>query len=237
MISFFQKHKYRIGILLILLVLVFNFGYNGYNNDTRFENPNFIRNAIKFYYVNDDARDVFLKSSFDEWKYRYPFKKHQDGYWYLELSYKEPLFQLKKGTYHYKILVDGTFINDPFNKRYVGDGFGGKLSVLEIKDDILYYEKSPKHVEEDIYSFYYYSQDANRVYLVGNFNNWNPYIDKFEYKGNGNWILEKKFTKGEYVYAYVEDGEWKKDPLNTDTVQDNRGDGRLGKVLSYFKVE
>ena len=53
--------------------------------------------------------------------------------------------------------------------------------------------------------------DARKVYLVGDFNNWNPEADRMvKRKGSFHKLLQ--LEPGEYQYKFLVDEEWHSDP-------------------------
>lgn len=70
--------------------------------------------------------------------------------------------------------------------------------------------------------------DAQKVYLVGDFNNWNMFGTPL-YKTANGWECKIKLPKGRYVYKYIIDGYWTADPktLEDDLVKDGKGHGGL----------
>lgn len=54
---------------------------------------------------------------------------------------------------------------------------------------------------------------AKKVYLVGEFNQWNPTeIPLQTSKNNGTWTTSVKLQPGRYKYKFVVDDEWWTDP-------------------------
>ncbi len=53
--------------------------------------------------------------------------------------------------------------------------------------------------------------DAREVFLVGDFNNWDPRSDRMVKRG-GKFQKSKRLAPGEYQYKFVVDGEWHTDP-------------------------
>ncbi len=53
--------------------------------------------------------------------------------------------------------------------------------------------------------------EAKTVYLVGEFNNWNPYADRM-IKRKGAFQKTLSLDTGEYQYKFLIDGEWHSDP-------------------------
>ena len=206
------------------------------------QNPVINQEGITFYYHNNHAKKVYLKSNFDHWKLKYPFTKMfskrriWDGWWQITLPVKYKEFQFKKGTYSYKLVVDGEFTEDPRNPDKMDDGMGGLISYFKLNKDIINYNvpTNPNKVvgEKNYYRFIFKSYQAKTVYLVGNFNHWNAYSLPMTNKGDGIWEIKLKLPPGKYYYNFVVDGKWMKDPLNTQIIRNV-----LGRANSIFEVK
>jgi 1,4-alpha-glucan branching enzyme len=70
------------------------------------------------------------------------------------------------------------------------------------------------------YVFYYKNRNAREVYLVGDFNNWNPYSHPLRKNRSGLWEVVLDIPPGSYLYRFIVDGVYKPDPLNKDLVKD-----------------
>ena len=53
--------------------------------------------------------------------------------------------------------------------------------------------------------------EANKVFLVGDFNNWNRSKHRMK-REKRDWKLSIKLTAGEYKFKYLADGNWLNDP-------------------------
>jgi hypothetical protein len=53
-------------------------------------------------------------------------ERQQNGTWSCTV-------QLSPGTYEYRFIVDGQWVDDPLSPRYVHNPFGGTNCVLEVK--------------------------------------------------------------------------------------------------------
>jgi len=64
--------------------------------------------------------------------------------------------------------------------------------------------------------FRYRNPDARFVYLVGDFNEWNPKADPMaDENGDGEWTLYYPLAPGRYAYKFVVDGRrWVPDSTN-----------------------
>jgi hypothetical protein len=81
---------------------------------------------VRFEYFDPNAREVFLVGTFNEWRPAADLLVDEgEGKWTLELM-------LKPGSYEYRFVVDGRWIEDPMSTRFAANPFGGVNSVLEV---------------------------------------------------------------------------------------------------------
>ena len=74
-----------------------------------------------------DADAVFIAGSFNAWSPDADaLTLGEDGLWAITL-------ELDPGSYEYKFVVDGTWMEDPSNPEFVSDPYGGKNSVLTVE--------------------------------------------------------------------------------------------------------
>jgi hypothetical protein len=71
---------------------------------------------------------------------------------------------------------------------------------------------------------------GKKIFLAGNFNDWNPADPKYLMTddGSGTFTITVKLFPGTYQYKYVADGTWIKDPSSPSDAPDGFG-GRNGK--------
>jgi len=74
-----------------------------------------------------EFKDVYLVGEFNNWRpdESYRLKKTDTDIWEIKLH-------LEKGSYRYKFITDGKWINDPDNNLLEDDAFGGKNSIMVI---------------------------------------------------------------------------------------------------------
>ena len=79
---------------------------------------------VHFTYKNREAAEVKIAGNFNTWV---PEKMNRDdkGAW-------ETTLELSPGEYHYKFVVDGKWIKDPFISKTVRDNYGGESSVIDV---------------------------------------------------------------------------------------------------------
>jgi len=127
---------------------------------------------------------------------------------------------LREGRYRYRYLVDGIWQPDPRNDNTVYDSYGTALSFFEIGTPLIILDQNPVHVERNKYIFYYEDINARDVFLVGDFNNWNPYSLPMRKTRSGIWEISLDLIPGAYTYRFLVDGIYRKDPLSTQIVYD-----------------
>ncbi|OHE82940.1 MAG: hypothetical protein A2107_12125 [Verrucomicrobia bacterium GWF2_62_7] len=71
------------------------------------------------------AKLVNISGDFNAWEMTTLALRKSDSVWKITL-------ELKPGTYQYKFLVDGEWVNDPNNVRTTPNQFGSLNNVLEV---------------------------------------------------------------------------------------------------------
>ncbi len=147
-----------------------------------------------------DIKEVYLSGTFNNWStLQQPMQKRPTG-WQVKI-------RIPSGRYLYKFIVDGRWINDPYNKQKEHDGQGGFNSIFYNYNHVF---------RLDAY------QNAHKVFLTGSFNNWKPDQLKMT-KTNTGWELPIYLDEGTYAYKFVVDGQWITDPANRNYRADAGG--------------
>ena len=140
----------------------------------------------------DNARQVYLAGSFNNWKPKdLRLNKTPQG-WEL------PVY-LANGTHMYKFVADGQWLADPANPGKLPDGAGGFNSVLSIGKPYVFRLKG--------------HEQAQKVMLAGSFNNWRDFELQLQKSADG-WELPLVIGPGNYEYKFIVDGKWISDPSN-----------------------
>lgn len=183
--------------------------------DEKFGINNFSTSHI-FRYEQDTAwffvpgmsnrHQIFISGTFNNWStMQNPMQKTRNG-WITGIA-------LQPGKYLYKYIVDGKWLHDQENALAMADGQGGYNSV------VFCYNHTFR------LSGY---NDARRVFLSGNFNNWRHRQLRMEKTADG-WILPLYLSQGTHVYKYIVDGQWITDPGNRNIVTD--ADGNTNSLI------
>ena len=65
--------------------------------------------------------------------------------------------------------------------------------------------------------------DAKKVFLAGDFNQWNPQVNRMTKSKDGYFRARMKLLPGEYQYKFVVDGMWCNDPAAQAQVMNRHG--------------
>ncbi|WP_229689073.1 glycogen-binding domain-containing protein [Puia dinghuensis] len=157
------------------------------------------------------ARDVYLAGSFNKWNPgELPMSKGAYG-WTIDLY-------LAEGTYTYKFLVDGKWMEDPANGARLPDGHNGFNSMLRLGEPHRFFLKG--------------YTSARSVALAGSFNEWRT-NDLLMHRTPEGWELPYTLGPGNYQYKFVVDGKWITDPADSLFVFDRDNHS----VNSYLIVQ
>jgi len=197
--------------------------------------------GIVFSYNDPDAQAVYVAGDFNNWNAQdLALVRQESGAWTLAVD-------LDAGTYEYKYVVDGNWVEDPDNPEKKSDPFGGSNSVITVDSNGAvvaaaavaapspanggqtepapagdYQVGAPRAVEGGVL-FTYQDSGAGSVNLAGSFNGWNDQDTPLANDGDGNWSVVKDLGEGEHEYKFVVDGSWLADPENPDTKSDPYG--------------
>ena len=80
------------------------------------------------------------------------------------------------------------------------------------------------HVATNAWTVREWAPAALAVFLIGDFNGWNPQHTQLERSGAGMWTATIPLKPGRYQYMFVIDGkQWIADPLATEASGDGFG--------------
>jgi len=79
--------------------------------------------------------------------------------------------------------------------------------------------------------FEFLAPDAQKVFLAGDFNNWDPSASLMKKDKNGMWKTTVSLKPGRYEYRFLRDGHWENDPACCDCVQNQFGSQNCVKIV------
>lgn len=195
------------------------------NTDFWINSPIVMNDMIVFFYKGN-ARKVLVAGDFNDWKPRLLMEQANTNFWKVAWDSR-----MARGVHKYKLLVDDIWMSDPNNTNYVIDDSGQMVSTFELKEDFIPEPDSPLWLKGDQYRFRYESKKAKSVYLVGDFNNWNPYNITMTNNGSDEFFITIRLKPGLHSYCFVVDGEWKPDPDNLNQYSDE-----VGNIVSIVNI-
>jgi len=82
---------------------------------------------------------------------------------------------------------------------------------------------SVNHMAKPVH-FFCEAPKARAVYLVGDFNDWDPSADAMTRQVDGWWFVEVDLTRGHHLYRFMIDGGPKLDPRASGVALDEKGE-------------
>ncbi len=79
--------------------------------------------------------------------------------------------------------------------------------------------------------FEFLAPDAQKVYLAGDFNNWDPKKSLMKKDKKGVWKAAVSLKPGRYEYRFLVDGNWENDPACCDCVSNEFGSQNCVRIV------
>jgi hypothetical protein len=156
-----------------------------------------------------EARKVIVTGNFTGWSNNNCQMERNDSGWSLDIY-------LKEGTYAYKYIADGQWLEDKDNPDNRQDANGNINSFFSIGEKYLFRLTG--------------YENASKVILTGSFNRWREDELLMEKDATG-WQLPVAMAPGNYEYKFIVDGKWITDPANPNKT----GSGDYTNSLMSFK--
>jgi 1,4-alpha-glucan branching enzyme len=138
------------------------------------------------------AKGVKLIGSFNNWRqYELPMTQTKEGW---QIAYT-----LGPGNYEFKFVIDGKVVSDPANQSVSGGNGVLSGSYLVLNPNYTFRLKA--------------FNNAKKVFLAGDFNNWNPNSLLMRHEKD-EWVFTAHLYPGKHLYKYIVDGKWILDPTN-----------------------
>jgi 1,4-alpha-glucan branching enzyme len=80
-------------------------------------------------------------------------------------------------------------------------------------------------------SFEFPAPEAQEVYLVGNFNNWDTSANPMKKDKKGLWKATVSLRPGRYEYRFLVDRNWQNDPSCCDCVSNEFGSENCIRIV------
>jgi hypothetical protein len=193
--------------------------------------PRFVENGLLITLSKKQAAKVFLRTNIDGWKKDYYFKESLYGILYTIIPYNE-----KYNKILYKLNFNGYWEKDPNNNNFIEDNYGTEVSYVNMPEDYIYSQKSPKIEQSDgklkKVIFYYFNPDASDVNFVSFLDKWNQFSHQMYKNQDGYWEFTMDCKKGYYYYYFLADDKKVIDIENPNKVYDD-----IAGEVSVFIIE
>jgi 1,4-alpha-glucan branching enzyme len=73
--------------------------------------------------------------------------------------------------------------------------------------------------------------DAQKVYLAGNFNNWDAHANLMKKDKRGTWKITVSLKPGRYEYRFFKDGDWENDTACAGCVPNEFGSKNCVRIV------
>ena len=191
--------------------------------------PYFVgNNCIITYKADHPIRYVGAAFEHEQFSTIRPFIKNEFGTFIL-------IFPIETNStieeLHYRLVVDGLWMADPNNPNFQLDENGIKISKINVPDRLSTISSAPILDPDGKVKFIYRGPDGHNVYLVGDFNNWDPFMHKMDEIRPGYYQCSLKLMPGNHFYYFVSNGLKILDPLNAAQGLDYEGE-----EVSFFKM-
>ncbi len=79
--------------------------------------------------------------------------------------------------------------------------------------------------------FEFVAPEAQRVYLTGDFNNWDTHGHPMKKDKKGTWKTTVSLKPGKYEYRFLKDGNWENDPACAGCVPNDFGSMNCVRIV------
>jgi len=172
--------------------------------------PRIVGNYVLFTFPPENAtRYVGIAFESDDFRTIHPFYRNQHGVFF----YLYPL-EGAKSSLVYRLVVDGLWRDDPENADTITDRAGILLSKLVIPLRTLQVTASPVVNQDGSVQFFFQAPPNQNVTIAGDFNNWDPFMNRMKQISNGLYSVTLRVAPGTHGYYFVSGGTPIADPLN-----------------------
>lgn len=114
----------------------------------------------------------------------------------------------------YRLIVDGIWMRDPLEADSVPGSNGVILSRMTVGKERADERISPQVLKGNRVVCRYWGPEGERVYLAGDFNNWDPYMFPMKEVNPGYYEISVPLSAGVHHYVYYINGASTLDGLN-----------------------
>ena len=165
------------------------------------------------YKPDEPTRYIGARFSHENFKFLYTYIRNDHNVFFL--LYPIPLDQ---DIIRYRIVVDGIWMEDPFNFNVYKDAMGIPFSVIMLEGEFEKPVVNPVIVSERTVSFRLEEIPGESVFIAGDFNNWDPFFHPLKKEGDGLWHITLTLLPGRHYYYFISGATKFIDPYNPDVM-------------------
>jgi hypothetical protein len=182
--------------------------------------PEFFGDNIIFTYKNSHpVRFVGAIFEHEGYSITHVYQKNQHNVFFLIYQKPSHLTKLK-----YRIIVDGLIMRDPYNPLIEIDILSVEYSIVEVTVLPEIPIKNPGKMGNGEISFILRTIPGRNVSIVGDFNDWDPFMHILKEAPSGYYRISLRVTKGKHYYYFIVDGEKRLDPYNLSRMINFQGE-------------
>ena len=170
------------------------------------------------------TRFVGVRFAHESWSVLHPCARNDKGVFVLDYEIPEGVRELR-----YRIVEDGLWTTDPSNPDTDVDPSGVAFSVYTLTSEPVRTVINPKATDGGL-TFVFNGPPGKRVALVGDFNNWDPFMDLLAETAPGTYTISLRVPPGGHWYYFLSEGRRILDRHNAQT-----GVTPDGVTVSYFE--
>jgi hypothetical protein len=187
--------------------------------------PRMVEDELVLSYMPEKpVRFVGARFEHEAWRTLHPYAVNDRGVFVLDYPVPEGVREIR-----YRIVVDGLWMPDPANPVTEADGAGASFSVYKLENEPVRPVVNPKPAPDGALTFVFRGSPGRRVSIVGDFNNWDPFMDPLDETSPGSYSVTLRVPAGEHWYYFFSDGRRILDRYNAQTGRDPDG-----VTVSYF---
>lgn len=164
------------------------------------------------------ARFVGVRFAHESWAILHSYERNENGVFVLDYPIPEGMREFR-----YRIVVDGEVMTDPTNPVTDRDATGSILSVFTLDRDPVHPILNPKQLPDGSVTFVFRGTAGRRVSIVGDFNNWDPFMDYLSEDSPGSYSITLRVMPGTHWYYFSSDGRRILDMFNAAAATDPDG--------------
>ncbi len=180
------------------------------------------------YQVDIPIRYIGIRFEHEDYKDLYVYSRNENDVYYLIY-----LIPAERATLKYRMVIDGLWIIDKYNEISVKDELTGiEFSIVDFGESFEKKIENPIMGNEPLISFAYKGDPGRSIFIIGDFNNWDPYMYKLDEISPGYYFISLNIGPGRHYYNFVINGEKVADPNNYNNVYD-----RESNLMSFFDIK